>query len=130
MKMSIGYKSDGKILEMPSDVERLFRIAFPAYKGRKFKIMTQESVFMADTYWDGGSRSEYVVIRLIDQVKLDVPDLISGGFLPTAKAAMEALRSFQLPDGLTVIRHSIFCGKDTGLTMYVRPDNMGKFLPA
>lgn len=128
MKAKIGWSKD--TIELPQDVERIMRRAFPSYNGRKFRIMPQTYACMSDTYWDGGSRSQYVIVRLATGDQMAIPDLISGGFLPTASAAVEAFSSFILPDGIGVVRHSIFCGKDSGLTLIVRPDNLPPTLTA
>ena len=35
-----------------------------------------------------------------------------------------------LVPGIAVVEHSMFCGKDMGLTFHVHPDNAAKLLPA
>jgi hypothetical protein len=35
-----------------------------------------------------------------------------------------------LPAGFVCVQHSIFCGKDTGVTIHVHPDNAPLLLPA
>jgi hypothetical protein len=39
-------------------------------------------------------------------------------------------RKIDLKPGYLVICHTIFCGKDLGLTFFVHPDNAAKLLPA
>jgi hypothetical protein len=34
-----------------------------------------------------------------------------------------------MPPNVIVVEHSIFCGKDVGITIYVRPANLAKLLP-
>ena len=128
MKIRFGWTKNE--VEMPDAVERLMRGAFPGYRGRKFRVMPERHVCMSDTYWDGGSRSQYVIVRLSDGRQMAVPDLISGGYLPTAGAAMRTMGSWDLPEGFVVVRHGISCGKDVGLTLSVRPDELPRMLPA
>ena len=35
-----------------------------------------------------------------------------------------------LPDGFACVEHSIFCGKDAGITIHIRPANSAGLLPA
>lgn len=105
-------------------------IAFPSYHGRKFRLnVTDRPIFMADTYWDGGSRSQYVFVNFQTQQIMSLGDPISGGFAPNARAAHDALSSVELPAGVVCVRHSIFCGKDTGLTVYIRPTVLAELQP-
>lgn len=127
MLIKLPYPSADKV-PCPPELERAFKTAFPDYRGKKFKLAVSEHVCCADTYWDGGSRSQYVFVNLADGRQMELPDLISGGFAPHARQAMDALRSVDLKAGMAVIRHSIFCGKDAGLTLTLHPDNVGKLL--
>ena len=37
---------------------------------------------------------------------------------------MGILELSELPPGIVLVEHSIFCGRDTGITVHVRPDNL------
>jgi len=39
-------------------------------------------------------------------------------------------KEFEIPVGVVVVEHSMFCGKDMGLTFYIRAENASKLLPA
>ena len=43
---------------------------------------------------------------------------------------LSGVKEVTLPLGFACIKHSIFCGRDTGITIIVRPENAAKFLPA
>lgn len=98
-----------------------------AYNGQKFKAVVCETVDIPSDagLWSGGSRELYSVVTLDDGMKL----------LPGQDAApwnrnYHNRREIMLQPGVVVVRHSIFCGKDTGLTFYVHPENATKLLPA
>jgi predicted DNA-binding protein (UPF0251 family) len=107
---------------MPAEAKRIFKLAFPSYNGKKFKLRGTEIINMA-SYWDGGSRDYYVVVR-IDGATLTVPQQ-SAFDKPVA-----GVTEFSIPEGFAVVEHSIFCGKDMGLTLHVPPSRMAQLAPA
>ena len=109
-------------------VKRFGLRAYPGYKGRKFKLSVRDGGMNLSSYWDGGSRSYYQVIRLADNASMAVPQN-GTPFDGRANAAIDSIEE-QLPrPGFAVVEHSIFCGKDYGITLYVHPDNLAKMLP-
>ena len=98
-----------------------------AYSGKRFRAIVSEEVFIpADAgTWFEGSRTVYQAI-----------DLETGETRPacdTMSAPWDASRKDQrinLKPGFAIIAHSIFCGKDMGLVIYVRPENAAAMLPA
>jgi hypothetical protein len=97
------------------------------YDGKKFKaVVATEMTIPADAgLWEGGSRETYRVIgletgRTIDAVNHNAAPWDSGRKGIAVK----------LEPGIAVVCHSMFCGKDMGLTFYVHPDNAAKLLPA
>jgi len=75
--------------------------------------------------WSGGTRSTYSAIVLETGQAATVSDNMSAPWDATRKEQRIALKP-----GFAVVEHSIFCGKDMGLTFYVHPDNAAKLLPA
>jgi hypothetical protein len=109
--------------DSPLAVE-IMRAAFPAYKGRKFKvaeIADPSSFGLYGCYWSGGSRSSYAGIQLV-----------SGkvGWFGGINPLRESEPKTNVPLDCAIVEHSIFCGKDTGLTLHLRPENVAKMLPA
>lgn len=107
-----------------ADIPQIVRATFPDYRGRKFKVQATEKVTLHDLNWSGGSRSQYRTCTLngtpagsADRYNAMAPweNIAEGKSLP-------------VPQGFAVVRHSIFCGKDTGLTVYVNPADMPKLL--
>jgi hypothetical protein len=97
-----------------------------SYTGKKFKARVCETITIpADAgLWSGGSRETYHVI-----------ELESGHTVPAADhmAAPWDNRSdntITLKPGYAVVMHSMFCGKDMGLTFYLHSDNAAAYLPA
>ena len=110
----------------PKQAQEIGRKVFPAYAGRKYSLQVREPGMSLTSYWDGGSRSYYRVVRLSDMQAVEVPQNGSGfdghGY---------GFTNEQLPQpGLMVVEHAIFCGKDFGLTFHVHQENAAKFLPA
>jgi len=108
----------------PRDVPPAFLRAFPSYRGRKFTAEVTESVSLTGTYWDGGTRSRYALLRVADgRASIAPPD---HPFFD--RRGIEGT-THQIPPGFIVVEHCIFCGKDLGLTFYVRPDMAAPLLP-
>lgn len=102
------------------------RKAFPSYSGRSFKVSVHDAGGMSLTsYWDGGSRDYYVIVRLSDSKQLPIPQN-GTPFDPYGYGIEMPLPA---PD-FAVVEHSIFCGKDMGLTVHVHAENAAKLIPA
>jgi hypothetical protein len=106
------------------DVQSVTDAAFPEYRGRKFKIEARTTLTLSGVHWDGGSRSEFRAVRLTDN---GVASLDTSAAPWNCK--VEGSR-VEIPEGVAIVEHSIFCGKDMGLRVYVHPANMQKFLQA
>ena len=111
---------------LPDVAAKLARAAYPSYRGRKYKVRAAESVDIGHTYWDGGSRTTYVVVELGSYRVLPVPKQTPPQFGGPGSVDLP------LRPGIVVVSHSIFCGKDTGLTFLVHPDQLAtsNLLPA
>lgn len=95
-------------------VKRLLAATFPEYRGRKVKARLWTHPRTLDNYWDGGSRSFYVAVRLVDGAVSDF-----GTDNPFRTATHEPV---DLPSGVLLVEHTIFCGRDMGLTVWARQD--------
>jgi hypothetical protein len=94
------------------------------YRGRKVQWEAAETVNPHGTYWDGGSRNTYTAVQLgslrtVEGKRVDPPQF--GGGTPAP---------INLVPGVVVVEHSIFCGKDMGLHIYVHPSDAPRVLPA
>jgi hypothetical protein len=109
------------------EAQEIGRRVYPSYMGRKFRLTVRDgasSPMSLTSYWDGGSRDYYRVVRLADFAIVEVPQ--NGTPFDGLNFGAESLPA----PGFMVVEHSIFCGKDVGLTFHVHPENAAKFLPA
>lgn len=97
------------------------------YNGKKFKaVVTTEVTIPADAgLWSGGTRNTFQLIHLETGKAVQASDNMSS---PWNEARKD--QQITLQPGFAVVEHSLFCGKDMGLTFYVHPDNAAKLLPA
>jgi hypothetical protein len=97
-----------------------------AYSGKTFKAKVCEQMTIPSDagIWDGGSRETYSMVRLADGVQLPAVDHNSA---PWDRSRRDI--EVKLQPGLAVVCHSMFCGKDMGLTFYVHPENASKLIP-
>lgn len=96
------------------------------YNGKKFAAQVCDSVSLTNTWWDGGSRNSY------SAYSLETGQFVSNiapASAPSAFGNDYNGAQFDIKPGIVVIKHSVFCGKDMGLTFYVNPENAAKLLP-
>lgn len=96
----------------PKEIKNLVKLAFPDYRGRKIRVSADTAPTRLDSYWDGGSRDYWVFVRLHDMEILSAP---SNN--PVYEAMRPRIMSF-LPRGFALIRRSIFCGQEVGVTVW------------
>ena len=99
-------------------VEALRLASFPGYTGQKFKMEFREQIRFADTQWSGGSRSEYIIIKLDGMQRAAIPEA------PFMERSQVHEMVYPIPPGYVVVKHSWFCGQDMGLTFYVHPSTV------
>ena len=98
------------------------------YQGKKFKacVCTDMTIPNDAGLWSGGTRDVYSVVRLEDGKSM--PATSWQGSHPYGQQRQDT--TVKLEPGIAVVQHSMFCGKDMGLTFYVHPDNAAKLIPA
>ena len=113
-----------KLTTIDPFTKRLFKTAYPAYKGRTFRLSVYEDAAQHNwnSYWDGGTRDYYVFIQLATLKTVPVPQ---NGTLFDRKKYRSTL-----PEGIVAVRHTIFCGKDVGLTIIARASDVTPMLAA
>lgn len=106
----------------PSLVPQSMRLG---YTGKAFKaIACLDMTIPCDAgLWSGGSREEYTVVRLADGKTVSPVDHNAAPWDKRSDLKVS------ITPGLMVVKHSMFCGKDTGLTFYIHPDNVTAMLP-
>ncbi len=102
---------------------RIIRSAYPSYKGKRVKIVTGDTPTNLRSYWDGGSRDSYVFVALGNMERIQV----ESNHPYFEKDRPSELK--ELPLGVVLVKHCIFCGKDMGITIYANGDDISKSLP-
>jgi hypothetical protein len=110
-----------------ADVARIIAATFPDYRGQKISVRPATSESLQDLNWSGGSRSQYRACTLDGRALGTSAEYHT--YAPWDNRQVEG-QSVPIPPGSVMVRHSIFCGKDTGLTITCHPDDMPKLLPA
>lgn len=105
------------------EVRQMALAAFPGYTGRKFSVTAFRGPKNLASYWDGGSRDTFALVRMDDLKAVDIPE--NGTPYSRAPLQLDAL-----PPGTALVEHSIFHGKDFGLTLHVPAENLAPLLPA
>ncbi len=104
------------------DVPQMILNCYPEYKGQKIRLVETDSYSLSN-YWDGGSRS-YCKILNLGSGQITVP--LTETTNPYQSIAHS---TFNIPDNHAVVEHVISCGKDAGLFIFAKPQNLTKFLP-
>jgi hypothetical protein len=108
----------------PADVKHIINATFPQYRGRKVKVVASESVTLHDLNWGGGSRNQYSACTIAGEWTGNTSRF--NACAPWVNHAEGA--SIPIPAGHIVVEHSIFCGRDCGLRLWVNPADMPKLL--
>jgi len=97
------------------------------YTGRKFKVRIAEAFTIPGHAgnWSGGSRQTYSIVRIADGSSLPGSDNSSAPWDESRKDRVIALEP-----GVAVVEHSIFNGKDMGLTFHINATDAAPMLPA
>ena len=95
---------------------KILNATFPEYKGRTIRVSTGD-VFYPDQSWSGGSRTIWKLVSRDGRVFDPGSTYSSGLFNPK-----EAFNPVKIPPQCFIVKHSIFCGRDMGITILVRPE--------
>ena len=121
------------------EVKRIVLAAFAGY--RKLKATLSEFHGQnINSYWDGGSKSEYAVVDLETGKRLSLPthshpyfEVVRQGFANTENAAISVDHAGNitlnvLPPNCVLVEAGTFCGKPATAHIYVLAENMTKLL--
>ena len=111
-------------LQPTREIIAITRAAFPKYNGRKYSLENSGRPVNIKSYWDGGSRDYFAIVNLETKKILPIPQ--NGTMFDGGKIAHDGV---VVPAGYVIVRHSIFMGKDSGITLYVDPVTAINFLP-
>lgn len=111
-----------KVSKSDPAFRRIIVACYPTWKGRKVCVKAATTYRMAN-YWGGGSR-DYAVAYDLKTGDVSAPSVVT-----TNPMRGQAHAVVEIPEGMLIVEHSIFCGKDAGVTIYVNPANMPRLLP-
>ena len=97
------------------EVRRIVKATFPSYRGRKITFSPDIPRGELRSYWDGGSRTYYVFYQPSTGKTWAL-----GSNHPWFEQHKSAPLCDAMPESVCLVAHSIFCGKDCGITIYAR----------
>jgi hypothetical protein len=112
------------------EVRRILQATFPKYRKRDVVVHVFSGPMTVNSYWDGGSKDVYHLVRLDNGQVATVPtshpyfDRRQDG----ARCGILELR--ELPENTVLVRGGWFCGKPATVYIYCRPDGLAKQLEA
>jgi hypothetical protein len=108
-------KKSVKVSKSHRGIKAILSATFPEYKGRKVSVELTDKAYL-DTVGGGGTYDRAVAVSLRDGSVAGLP-LVSPFSLDYA--AQQA--GIALPQGVALVVHSMFCGKDAGIRIYIAP---------
>lgn len=96
--------------------------SFPEYNGRTISLEFVDHVTFYDTNWGGGTRNKYHAVRADGRTSRLV--------VPAPWVNPVEGKTIDLPEGVLIVEHAIFCGHDCGITIYAHPMYAPKWLTA
>jgi len=110
---------DKKISYADPRVKRIIQDCYPTYRGRKVRL-SEHIPSQLDSWWDGGSRDYYVFYQPTTRKVFPV-----HSNHPVFEANQPRnLNQESIPEDVLLVEHSIFCGKDVGITIHVKSDQI------
>ena len=107
-----------KVKLSKDQVRNILKATYPEYRGRTFRLQTQET-YQMENYWSGGSRT-YVkgLVKDGESFKVLEPDGRASNPM-NARAHAE----FEIPKNVVMVEHVYFCGADLGIRLIVHPES-------
>jgi hypothetical protein len=123
------------------EVKRVVLAAFPSYKKHNASI-GEFYPCNINSYWDGGSRSEFAIVELATMARKPLPTtthpyfgIVRHGLAGKEDSVLSAdyagnVTLKVLPEGFALVEAGTFCGKPATARVYVNSANLTKLLPA
>lgn len=128
-------------LKTAPEVKQVVLAAFPSYrKHTAFLSVFPQSGTQINSYWDGGSRSEFAVVELATGKVKQLPTR-SHPYFDVARYGVHGqdehisvdyagnITLKVLPEGFALVEAGTFCGKPATARVLLNPANMAKLLP-
>lgn len=124
------------------EVKKVIVAGFPGYKKHNgFLSVFPENGVRINSYWDGGTREEFVLVELATLKRKPLPtsthpyfDIAAQGLANTGNLAVSVdhvgnITLRFLPDGIALVSAGYFCGKPATARVFLNQANMAKLLP-
>ena len=120
----------------------VIRAAFPDYRKRACYLLEfpQDSGVRINSYWDGGTREYFAVVRLSDMKQTRMPtqthpffDMAPLQGQETTTVSVDRAGNVMLkylPPGFALVSTGMFCGKPSTARVWLNAENITKMLPA
>jgi len=108
---------DKKISYADPKVKRIIQDCFPDYRGHKVRV-TNYIPLNLNSWWDGGSRTYYTFYQPSTHKTFQVHS--NHPFFEANQPRV--LNQESIPEDVLLISHHIFCGKDCGIEIHIKPD--------
>ena len=106
-----------KISYADKRVKQIITDCYPTYKGRKVRLSTYMPK-QIDSYWDEGSRDYFVWYQPTTRKSFPVHSNHPG----FERNQPRNINPELIPEDVMLVEHSIFCGKDVGITIHINPE--------
>lgn len=113
--------------KLDATLARAKAATFPgAANKNKIQILDPDYKLNLNSYWSGGSKDAYAVLDIVTMKTVSIPQNGSE----YEKTDLSEVPDTKLPENTIIIKHSIFRGKDMGLTFMVPAHMAAPLLPA
>lgn len=123
------------------EIKAVVKAAFPGYKKHNAWLLVMgPSGKRINSYWDGGSKSEFALVDLATGRRKDLPththpyyDIARAGLAGQEDQAVAVdergnVTLKLLPEGIALVQAGWFCGKPATAMVWLNPANMAKLL--
>jgi len=123
-------------------MKQIVTVAFPNYRKRTAWLSTFRGSMNINSYWDGGSRDEYAIVRLADMARVPMPSVghpyyeVRGAGIPQGSDQFVTVDHVgnvclkALPAGYAIVSAGTFCGKPATAHVHVNAEDLARLLPA
>ena len=111
-------------------INPILKATFPRYGKPTVTVRPFTGPVNVNSYWDGGSRSEFHFYSLIDGCRTVMPS--SHPFFDRKQDGERCgnLEIIELPRGILLVQGGTFCGKTAHITIYANPEDINPHIAA
>lgn len=110
-------------LKSHPEIKRVILAADSSYKKHKAFFNVKETVTLHGTYWDGGTRSTYTAVSIVEGKSKGAPQ-----YPPAIFGGPQTAPQITIPQGIAIIETGVFCGKTATASVTISPADAAKLL--